>query len=103
MLGERIARLRAKRSLSQLQLLKIMGKLNSRRGGTIVSDWECGRSEPRAQDYPALARALRCSIDYLVTGREAPKLAALQRAILSSSSVDPRLVAMVTHWAPANE
>jgi len=93
--AERIARLRTAKGISQAELFRRMGFSATRRGGSPVSDWETARSQPRPQDYPALARTLGCSIDYLVTGKETPKLAALQRAILSSPRPDPRLVAMV--------
>jgi transcriptional regulator with XRE-family HTH domain len=88
--AERVRRLRLERRLTQRQLSDRLGYAND----DTVSHWETANRRPRGDQYPALARALRVTLDYLHTGREAPQLAALHRAILIGTPAE-RLVAMV--------
>lgn len=94
-LSDRIIRLRLAKGISQAELYRRSGHKHIARRGTPVSDWENCRSKPNPDEYPGLAKALGCSIDYLMTGQEAVKLAILQRAILASPRPDHRLIALV--------
>lgn len=90
MLGERIRRLREQIGISQREL--------ARRAGVHEGDcsrWESQQNAVMFDVLPNLAKALEVSIDYLVTGRESPRVAALHRAILMSPGVDAKIVAMV--------
>ena len=51
--------------ITQLELAKQLGIKQQ-----VVSNWESGRSDPRARDLPRIAEALHCTIDELY--EEAP-------------------------------
>lgn len=56
-LQRRIRLLRERADMTQTELAKRLGT-----DKTAVSHWESGRSHPRAEDIPAVARALAVSI-----------------------------------------
>ena len=58
--GTTLKLLRIRANLSQIELAE---KLNISQGA--VTNWECGKSSPRASLMPALAKALGCTIDDL--------------------------------------
>lgn len=62
--GERIKKLRKDARLTQVQLAE---KVHA--SSQVISNWERGYSTPTAEDAKALAKALDCSVDYLL-GRE---------------------------------
>lgn len=88
--GERLRRLRLARGMDR-ETVAARCKCSE----VSLHYWEAGRNKPTADRLVALARALRTTTDFLLTGREAPQLAALHQAILTSLHPDPRLVAMV--------
>ncbi len=88
--GERLRRLREMRGLTMNQ---VAARLNVKHA--TVSHLEHGEQMIRTKRLEALARILNVSIDYLLTGRESPHLAALHRAVLAAPQQDARLVAMV--------
>lgn len=90
LLCERLKRLRRARGLTQTQ---IADRLNI--SHVAIAQWERAFSSPHASRLPPLAHILGVTIDYLLTGREAPYLAVLQRAVLSSPHPDERLLALV--------
>lgn len=61
MVNKRIARLRKKAKLSQLQLGKAVGVSRC-----AISSWELGRSTPKARWLKPLAKALGCQITDLL-------------------------------------
>ena len=63
--GERIRQLRATRGLTQRQVAEQLDTDTA-----CISNWELDRHAPNLESVAALAGALGCSIDYLVTGRE---------------------------------
>ena len=64
-IGQRLRRLRLDTGLTQRELAVVLfGPLPPHR----VTDWETGRSHPRLADLPAVAAALHCSTDYLLSG-----------------------------------
>lgn len=68
-MNERILILRRREKISQNELAFMCGYSS----GAIVSMWENGTRTPPTLVLPALAKALNCTIDYLVTG-ENPKV-----------------------------
>ncbi len=66
--GARIASLRAGKELSRGQLAVAV---RSPSGAQQVGKWEDGTHSPGAKWLVPLARALGCSVDYLLTGQEA--------------------------------
>lgn len=56
----RIKELRQKAGLTQIELANEMDAAQS-----SVASWETGAALPRTRELPALARALKCSIDDL--------------------------------------
>lgn len=62
-IGNTIAKLRKKNSLTQLELA---GRLNV--SAKTVSKWESGRGFPEITQFPILAEVFGVSIDYLMTG-----------------------------------
>ncbi len=63
-IGERIANLRKKNGLTQLQLAE---KLNI--SDKAVSKWESNKGDPSVEMLALLSNVLECSIDYIVTGK----------------------------------
>lgn len=63
--GLKLKKKRLAVGLSQAELAAMLGTVQS-----AVSAWETGDKMPRASQLPALARALRCSIDELYNGEE---------------------------------
>jgi transcriptional regulator with XRE-family HTH domain len=90
LLCERIKRLREERKLYRCELAERMNVST-----VTITYWESGRSNPLRDRIPGLARLLGVTTDYLLSGREAPRLAAIEQAILSSPTPDERLVGMV--------
>ena len=88
-LGERVRRLRTSRGLTSVALGKRVGVSN-----VSVHHWETDSRSPTSDKFQALARALGVTTDYLLTGREAPALAAIHAAIRRGDPYE-RLVAMV--------
>ena len=66
-LGSRVQILREAAGLTRAELGFRMGCPT---GGQLLLHWETGKSLPNVKWLPPLARALRVSLDYLVTGRE---------------------------------
>ena len=62
--GERIAELRKKENISQLQLAEAVGVSRQ-----AVSKWENGQSLPDARKMILLAEVLKTDVEYLTTGR----------------------------------
>jgi transcriptional regulator with XRE-family HTH domain len=91
-LGERIKRLRLARGITQKQLAELVGT-----EWHSAMYWESGSSIPSTPLVQPIARALNVTMEYLLSGREAPQLAALHAAIRRHDPYD-RLVAM----CPAN-
>lgn len=92
MLGERIRRLRLARGLTQRALGRLCGLSD-----TSLRLWEDGTYMPKGQYVAALARFLDVSTDLLLTGREAPHLAALHAAIRRGATNDVLLAMVVRH------
>ena len=88
MLGARIAALRREAGLSQAQLASMLGISPSAMGM-----YEQGRREPSLQLLGELARVLKVSTDYLITGRPALSDAQTVEQLLSGRvcSADLRL------------
>lgn len=53
--------LRQARNLTQAELAKLLGV-----DRTTVTQWECGKSLPRASKLIELARILKCDVDSLL-------------------------------------
>lgn len=87
--AERLKRLRQAAGLTQTTLSELCGCSEE-----AVCHWEGARSKPNFDRMPSVARALKCSLDMLVTGRETPQLAALLRAIRTQTPMT-QLLAMV--------
>lgn len=68
LMGERIAELRRKKGLTQIQLAE---KLNI--SDKAVSKWESNKSDPSLEMLVALSNFFECSIDYIVKGEEEKK------------------------------
>ena len=66
MLGRRIASLRALHGMGQNDLAQAVGVTQ----GT-VSRWECGDKTPRLRTLMAVAEALGCNAEYLLSGPDA--------------------------------
>lgn len=62
-INSRIKRLRLELGYTQDQLGKAIGI-----SGVSVSKWESGDSEPKSKHLPAIAKALRVAVDYLLHG-----------------------------------
>jgi len=62
-MGERIHARRKELKIRQMALGKMVGVSNA-----AISQWERGETEPRGDNLLALARALKCSPDYLLKG-----------------------------------
>jgi transcriptional regulator with XRE-family HTH domain len=62
-IGDRIALRRKRLGLSQPELAQRLGKCRS-----TVSKWETGKAVPRLDEAPDVARALGCSLGYLIEG-----------------------------------
>ena len=88
--GERLRRLRLKKGMTLQQFGDRLGCT-----GANVSFWESLRHNIPSYHLVNATRIFGVSIDYLMTGKEAPRLAAIQRAILLSPKRDERLIAMV--------
>lgn len=86
---ERLRRLREAKGLSVAEVARRIGVTHS-----VVGRAENGDQMVRAARLEPLARMLGVSIDYLMTGREIPKVAALHNAIRRGESRD-RLLAMI--------
>ena len=87
--GERVRRLRKARGMTTVALGQRCGAHN-----VSVHQWEHGACMPLSDKLKALATALGVTTDYLLTGREAPALAALHAAIRAGATHE-RLLAMV--------
>jgi transcriptional regulator with XRE-family HTH domain len=97
--GERLRRLRLERGFSVEAVASKIGVTHS-----IVRRAEYGDQMVRATRLATLARVLGVSVDYLLTGRESPHVAALHQAILRSPQRDDSLIAMVrSHTGLAEE
>lgn len=68
-LGKRIKSARTEADLSQADLGKAIGK----KAGA-VSKYERGASDPESEDLVLIADTCKISIDWLLTGREAPSI-----------------------------
>ena len=68
LMGERIAELRRKKGLTQIQLAE---KLNI--SDKAVSKWESGKCDPSLEMLVALSNFFECSMDYIVKGEEEKK------------------------------
>lgn len=68
-IGERIANLRKKEGLTQVQLAE---KLNI--SDKAVSKWESNKGDPSLELLILLSEIFDCSIDYIVKGKESSKL-----------------------------
>lgn len=88
-LGERVARLRIAKGYSQRFVAQRIG-VDHR----VMIRVERDETRPRAASLHPLARVLGVTTDYLLTGREAPHLAALHAAIRANAPRE-RLLAMV--------
>lgn len=88
-LGERIRRLRLRHGFTLQQLATRCGVSN-----VAVHHWEAGSRSPLACNIRPLARALRISVEMLLTGHEDPHTAALHAAIRANAPRE-RLLAMV--------
>lgn len=66
-LPERLRAARAAADITQALLGRTLGLTES-----TIANWERGRSEPGAGDLAGLARALRVSVDWLLTGSPLP-------------------------------
>lgn len=64
-IGQRIRRLRDDTGLTQRELGHLLGHPWTHHR---VTQWETDRNRPRVDDIPAVAAALHCSADYLLTG-----------------------------------
>jgi transcriptional regulator with XRE-family HTH domain len=60
-----------------------------------IHHWETAGAAPATTHISMLARALGCTTDYLLTGREAPRHAALVAAVRAAGTRDPRLLALL--------
>lgn len=87
--SERLKRLRTARGMNKTQLAARVGVTN-----VTVHWWENEASQPRLDKIERLARALGVTATYLVTGRDAPELAAIHAAIRQRAPYE-RLLAMV--------
>jgi transcriptional regulator with XRE-family HTH domain len=87
--GERLTRLRVAKRISSRALADLVGVEHR-----AILRMEYGETKPRLDNLSAIARHLAVSIDYLVTGHEQAKLAALHHAIRVRTPYD-RLAAMV--------
>jgi len=86
--AERFRRLRHASGLSQTAVAELCGCSK-----IAVAHWEGARCMPSFARMPKVAKALGCSLDMLRNGREAPRLAALLRAIRVGTPM-AQLVAM---------
>lgn len=75
-LGDRIREGRKQKGLSQMKLGERLGV-----AGAAVGRWELNIHGPERQYIVNLAKALGLTVDFLLTGREAPAHAALIAAI----------------------
>ncbi len=66
-LGSRVQILREAAGLTRAELGFRMGCAT---GAAQLYNWETGKSLPNVKWLPPLARALRVSLDYLITGKE---------------------------------
>ena len=87
--AERLKRLRQAQALSIEETAHRIGVTHS-----VIRRAEAGDHMVRAHRLAGLARILHCTVDYLLTGHETPKLVALHRAIQIGSSRE-QLLAMV--------
>ena len=65
------------------QICKLLNK-----NASYVSDWKCGKSKPKADELIILADYFKCSIDYLLTGKEYERTADFYRILLSDDGVN---------------
>jgi phage repressor protein C with HTH and peptisase S24 domain len=64
-LGERSKERRKLTNLTQIQLSKKVGV-----SGVTISQWESGDTSPKGENLHKLARALKCTADWLLFGKE---------------------------------
>lgn len=62
MATKRLRELRERKGLTQEELAKLLNV-----GRTTVTLWEMGINKPRADTLPKVARALRCTVDDLLS------------------------------------
>lgn len=91
-IGERLKYLRELCQLSVLEVARILGVTH-----TVIHRAESGEQLIRAWRLPALARLYKCSVDFILTGREQPHVAALHRAIRSGASQKILLAMLPNH------
>ena len=63
-MNERIKKLRKRENMTQAELAFVCGYKNK----SIVALWENGSRKPSVDKLPVLAKTLRTTIGYLVTG-----------------------------------
>lgn len=90
LLCERIRRLRQERHIRVCDFAK---GLNISR--QAIEHWEAGKDYPSLSRIPKMAALLGVTIDYLLTGREAPHHAALLAAVRRAGTRDPLLAALI--------
>lgn len=78
--GARVRAARASMGLTQAELASLMPWVGAT--DNSVHTWEAGRSYPRTEHLPGLARVLGRSVDWLITGKEHnPKLRPLRQPL----------------------
>lgn len=87
--SERLRRLRKAKGHTQRSFAAQLGISN-----VAVSHWEGGMAQPSADRLKSVARVLGTSVDYLLSGNEDARYAALVAAIRRTTT-DPRVLALV--------
>lgn len=67
-IGERVAKLREKRSLNQEELAKLLSVKQE-----TISHWEKGKRQIPAEQVGKIATTLNTTCDYLILGKRAVK------------------------------